>query len=512
MEIFSEIIISLQTLHDCIYTEEREKRNRDIKKLHENYVKIIREKKKAKTQEERRKIDEERKEIEREAVNRIEARDTAAQMRIEHFYRNEIGKLKPATFRCTREKTRSRKIRKLEFEGEEKTNEDEIAEIMDRWYQETANKEQEQTETLQAFLEKNRIRLPKITDEERDEMEKEITREEVEEALRDAKTNTAPGPTGQTITYYRLLYQEIPDIFTEAINQLTFQTEQGSSEYLTWIRNRKVVYIPKKEDPKSPGDYRPLSMLETLYKVPARILAKRLIRILPGIIGEHQHGFMPGKGIQEPIMLATHQIEDAKRSNRGIQIVTFDIEKAFDRTSHKIIIESMREFGIPEIFIEAIKNLALQGIAQIEVNERIGQQFKVRTGTGQGCPMSAPLFTIATEPLNRAIKALHEDKFYTLTTGRKVGPRMYADDNLTALNMRTGREVKEILGTYSEYTKVSGLNVNANKSKIVCYRTSREIEIEIERTGIQIVENIEYLGIIIGRHIVTGKQIGRAHV
>ena len=284
LEIFSEIIISLQTLHDCIYTEEREKRNRDIKKLHENYVKIIREKKKAKTQEERRKIDEERKEIEREAVNRIEARDTAAQMRIEHLYRNEIGKLKPATFRCTREKTRSRKIRKLEFEGEEKTNEDEIAEIMDRWYQETANKEQEQTESLQAFLDRNRIRLPKITDEERDEMEREITKEEIEEALRDARTNTAPGPTGQTITYYRMLYQEIPDIFTEAINQLTFQTEQGSSEYLAWIRNRKVVYIPKKEDPKSPGDYRPLSMLETLYKVPARILAKRLIRILPGII------------------------------------------------------------------------------------------------------------------------------------------------------------------------------------------------------------------------------------
>ena len=120
----------------------------------------------------RQKIDEERKEIEREAVNRIEAKDTAAQTRIEHFYRNEIGKLKPVTFRCTREKTRSRKIRKLEIEGGEKMDEGEIAEIMDRWYQETANKEQEQTETLQAFLEKNRIRLPKITEEERGNRER----------------------------------------------------------------------------------------------------------------------------------------------------------------------------------------------------------------------------------------------------------------------------------------------------------------------------------------------------
>ena len=78
--------------------------------------------------------------------------------------------------------------RRLEIEGEEKIDEGEIAEIMDTWYQETANKEQEQTETLQAFLERNRIRLPKITEEERDEMEREVTKEEIEEALRDAKT------------------------------------------------------------------------------------------------------------------------------------------------------------------------------------------------------------------------------------------------------------------------------------------------------------------------------------
>ena len=170
-------------------------------------------------------------------------------------------------------------------------------------------------------------------------------------------------------------------------------------------------------------------------------------------------------------------------------------------SSHRIIEEAMRSFGLPEIFIEAIKGLALQGIAQMEVNGIIGETFRVRTGTGQGCRMSAPLFTIATEPLNRAIKEIHEEKFYVLESGRRVGPRMYADDNLAALNMRTGMGIGEILGTYNEYTRVSGLNVNARKSKIMMYRTSREIEAEVRSTGIQIEENIEYLGIIIGRNM-----------
>jgi hypothetical protein len=75
-----------------------------------------------------------------------------------------------------------------------------------------------------------------------------------------------------------------------------------------WAKERKVIYIPKKANPENPGDYRPLSMLEVLYKKPYRIQTKRLTVILPQIIGGHQHGFMAGKGIQEPFLIASHLI------------------------------------------------------------------------------------------------------------------------------------------------------------------------------------------------------------
>jgi hypothetical protein len=89
---------------------------------------------------------------------------------------------------------------------------------------------------------------------------------------------------------------------------LVFNHELASYTLFQWIKERKVIYIPKKPHPTTPGDYRPLSMLEVLYKIPSRVLAKRLSKSLPEIIGEHQHGFMQGKGIQEPSLLATHII------------------------------------------------------------------------------------------------------------------------------------------------------------------------------------------------------------
>jgi hypothetical protein len=95
---------------------------------------------------------------------------------------------------------------------------------------------------------------------------------------------------------------------TSALNQLVFLLRLSEDEPLRWIQHRKVIYIPKTPSSITPSDYRPLSMLEVLYKIPSRILAARLNRILPTIIGPHQHGFMMQKGIQEPSLLATRLI------------------------------------------------------------------------------------------------------------------------------------------------------------------------------------------------------------
>jgi hypothetical protein len=125
----------------------------------------------------------------------------------------------------------------------------------------------EQVETLEDFLQNYNIELPKIQEQHKDWLEEEFTQEEIEQAINDAHEISAPGPSGQTITLFKLIFQELPGILTAAINQLVFNHELAASEQFTWIKNRKVVYIPKKPDPESPGDYRPLSMLEVLYKI-----------------------------------------------------------------------------------------------------------------------------------------------------------------------------------------------------------------------------------------------------
>ncbi len=225
---------------------------------------------------------------------------------------------------------------------------------MQEWYESTASRDWEQAETPTEMLEDLQLDLPQINPETWDLLDEEITRDEVETAINEAHEVSAPGPTGQTITLYKLIFQEIPDIFTAAVNQLVFNPELASHTSFQWIKERKVIYIPKKPRPTTPGDYRPLSMLEVLYKIPSRALARRLTTALPDIIGEHQHGFMQGKGIQEPSLLAIHLIQDAQQTKQPLQLVSLDIEKAFDRIGHKVIVQALRAFGVPELLIQAL--------------------------------------------------------------------------------------------------------------------------------------------------------------
>jgi hypothetical protein len=189
---------------------------------------------------------------------------------------------------------------------------------------------------------------------------------------------------------------------TSALNQLVFVPELLNDQDFHWIRHRKVVYIPK-IPPKlaSPGDYRPLSKLEVLYKIPSRILSARLSRVLPTIIGSYQHGFMAQRGIQELSLLATHLIQDAVHYQKPLQLVSFDMEKAFDRVGHHIIVQAL--LWSPRDHDHGITALHAGWICFCRGQWSFRHPHHYQDWQRSGDPLSSILFLIAMEPLNRLL-------------------------------------------------------------------------------------------------------------
>jgi hypothetical protein len=311
LHFFNSIIKKVRALHNEVDGAKRLKKEEALTtKSKRQYYLHKQINKKSTSQEMQQQYQEEFNTLQRDLRMEAEVKEQAKHLRIQNFYRSKNGKLNTTSFYSVKEKQPPRTIKEIWHNGQSVTDPESIITIMQEWYGNTVSQEFQQEETLADMLDELQLDLPQISPDVKELLDEEIINIEVEAAINEAHEVSAPGPTGQTITLYKLLFQEIPDIFTAAMNQLVFNHELASQATFQWIQERKVIYIPKKPLPTSPGDYRPLSMLEVLYKIPSRILARRLTTALPDIIGEHQHGFMQGKGIQEPSLLATHLRQD----------------------------------------------------------------------------------------------------------------------------------------------------------------------------------------------------------
>ena len=70
--------------------------------------------------------------------------------------------------------------------------------------------------------------------------------------------------------------------------------------------------IPKKENPTTFAEFRPISLCNFLYKIFTKILTSRLGVLLPKLISEEKHGFVKGRSIRDSIALAQIMVHDGE--------------------------------------------------------------------------------------------------------------------------------------------------------------------------------------------------------
>ena len=353
------------------------------------------------------------------------------------------------------------------------------------------------TMTLRSFLDKYGIELPILPPDEYDFMDMPFSIEEVKQALKSSKKSSAPGPTGQGISLFKYLAKMIPSILLSALNELTFVPGLIHDPAFSWLLHRNIVYIPKPgKAPNKIGNIRPLSLLETLYKIQTKILTNRMGLALEEVLYINQHGFQRNKSIQTATFPVIEAINEAETNNKGLQLISIDIQSAFDTISPESIFQVMRQEKFPNIFVEAMTNLTAKGTGAVSLNSNNGDTFNIECGSGQGNPPSAGNFNLGTDPLIRAVNNVIQDLKYEYNSGLKLPPISYADDHLHGVSLLRADQINRILEVYTDYEKVSGLKISPSKTAILGINTPEDMLRQIHQdTGIQIVDGFRYLGV-----------------
>eukprot|EP00969_Alexandrium_andersonii_P362940 15460830-Alexandrium_andersonii.AAC.1 len=88
-----------------------------------------------------------------------------------------------------------------------------------------------------------------------------------------------------------------------------------------------VVGIYKKGDAFDPANYRPISLLNALYKLFSAIIASRLMKWAGGVLRDTQYGFRGARSTGDPLHLV-HRAQELieEREHQTLHLIFLDWE------------------------------------------------------------------------------------------------------------------------------------------------------------------------------------------
>lgn len=163
-----------------------------------------------------------------------------------------------------------------------------------------------------------------------------------------------------------------------------------------------MVPLHKKGDKLNCNNYREISLLNTTYKVFAKILLGRLQPFADECVGEYQCGFRKGKSTMDQLSVIGQIIGKKYEYRQNMWQVFVDFKKAYDSIHRETIYNIKYEFGIPNKLI-CLTKVCMNGTKyQVRVDNVLSEEFQVVKGLKQGDALSRLLFNIALEKIVRS--------------------------------------------------------------------------------------------------------------
>ena len=273
-----------------------------------------------------------------------------------------------------------------------------------------------------------------------------------------------------------------------------------------------ITLIPKSGDSKNIKNYRPITLLNTIYKIWATIMTNKLKPYMNLLTCEMQHGYKINKSATDIIF---HIKRNIIKNNINGQIL-LDLSKAFGRIDRTKLWDILYEKGLPIELIDLIKKGHTGNYLCSKINNQYTKLIKNNIGVFQGSPLSACLFIIYadyvmneykneikqtnTQKSTNVIKNIEAELNWTKnlideptiinnntnTTNNDTNTSkdyvLFADD--TAIEFKNNDDIIPKLTTYDKVSKKSNFLINWAKVYILANKKNiRHIEDKINNSN-----------------------------
>jgi hypothetical protein len=289
---------------------------------------------------------------------------------------------------------------------------------------------------------------------------------EVKAADWDWDSFKSPGPDGVNFGFFKDFWEELKGDVMRFINEF-----HRNGKLTKGINSTFIALIPKVDSPQRLTDFRPISLVGSLYKILAKVLANRLRMVIGSVISESQTTFVKDRQILDGILIANEVVDEARKTKRELMLFKVDFEKAYDSVDWGYLDAVMGKMEFPTLWRKWMRECVCTATASVLVNGSPTGEFPFQRGLRQGDPLSPFLFLLAAEGLDVLMTTMVERNMFT---GYRVGNQdpvmvshlQFADDTLL-LGEKSWANVRALRSVLVLFELMSGLKVNFHKSMLV---------------------------------------------
>lgn len=302
-----------------------------------------------------------------------------------------------------------------------------------------------------------------------------ITIDKIASAINESEKDSSPGPNGITYEFLKKYSRIICNSLYQ--DYITFHHHVDN----VW-KQGYISPLPKKGDLSNLENWRPISLLNTEWKIFTSLVNQSLQSLSKDMIEEEQIGFKKGKWIHEHHLT----LQAAIKKNHGGAILFIDFKKAYDSVYHSHIFNTIHSLHGPS-WAKLIMNIVCGGSSKVYFRQKLSSPFPIRRGVRQGDVISPLLFNLC---INQLIIMIKNTIPGCDVYGAMIQILAYADD--IAIVLKSEEDLIKVQNLLDQFKSISGLEINVSKTQIMYSPTATWRSNTFEE-----VKQYKYLGLFI---------------
>ena len=289
---------------------------------------------------------------------------------------------------------------------------------------------------------------------------KQIEMEELESAIKRMKNEKTPGEDGIPIDFYKVFWLKLKGAFYDMLLSV-----YESGQLHETARKGILNLIPKaNKDTRYIKNLRPITLLNTDYKIIEKAIADKMMPALEHIIGKDQRGFMKERRISVNIRKMLDIMHYAKKEDLEAVILSLDFVKCFDKCSFSILHGSLDFFGFGSFVRKWTEILYRSYTVRVQNNGYFSDSINIEKGVHQGGCCSAIYFLVIAEILALLLRNNTDIEGIVVRNIRHILDQ-FADD-MDVSTKCTKESVKALYDELERFRHQSGFTVSYDKTTL----------------------------------------------